>query len=148
MGYYSDVRCLIYGPKDAMLRWTTAQRLDPKSPLNAWRDQFSEYLVDSGGDGTVVLDLHWDGVKWYDDYPTISAFGALLRAINDDSCSETPSGIEYEFIRVGEENGDIETDYSNSTEGWLFSRTIIETDLPRIINEEDPYGVLNESTEG
>jgi len=49
----------------------------------------------------------WDYTKWYDDYPDIIAIERVISDIEDDE--NLHDGDYFGFLRVGEENGDIET---------------------------------------
>lgn len=150
MGYYSDVRCLIYGEPERMLRFTTAQRLIKDSALNYWKNHIKQYEVDCGEDGYVVIELKLDGFKWYEDFPSVATWMQVLWEIDEanDAPEHPMKGLQYEFARVGEEHQDIETHYSCGTEGWLIIRTITETDLPPIFTERDFNGNADETSEG
>lgn len=55
--------------------------------------------------GSEYTTLHWDYVKWDDDYMPYSFISDFYQGVD-----------EYHFIRCGEENGDIEEDYSDITD--------------------------------
>ena len=65
----------------------------------------------------VKTDFHWYDTKWYDTYPEVQAIENLLDMLQDD---------DYGFIRLGEEEGDIESKgypseydmYTNTSVDW------------------------------
>jgi hypothetical protein len=65
-----------------------------------------------------VVDFAMDGVKWYESYPEVKAFERMLREVEE-------LGFSYEFIRIGEESDDIEHKASESSNGYLNTRTEI-----------------------
>lgn len=144
MGYFSEVRCIVYGEPERMLRFVTAQKLTRPVIFSEFGGYISEYMVDSGEKGTAVLDLNIGSAKWYDDFENVRAWVAMLQEIDDLNDEADDAVLEYEFIRVGEENGDVETRYSSITEGWIFARTIISADLPHKVKEVPS----DETTEG
>jgi hypothetical protein len=79
-------------------------------------DSWSELLVFD--DDHTLIDFAIDDVKWYESYPDVAAFMAMLDEVQD-------LGYEYEFIRVGEDNGDIESHESNNHNGYLSVCTTI-----------------------
>ena len=62
-------------------------------------------------------DFYWEYTKWYDSYPEVRAVESLLDMLQDD---------DYGFIRLGEEDGDIERKgdppcydmYTNTSVDW------------------------------
>lgn len=122
MGYRSEVRCLIY-PADMpmvdkapfyekfeMLK--TVMNTTFKDVFDMWSEHFT---VD---EGNRVIDFAVDDVKWYDSFPDVIAFDNMLPAIEE-------LGFCYEFIRVGEENGDVEYRQSNDHNCYLNTTTSI-----------------------
>jgi len=79
-------------------------------------DMWSERLVFD--DEHTLLDFAIDDAKWYDSYPDVSAFMQMISEIED-------LGFEYEFIRVGEDNNDIEMQESTNANGYLNVSTHI-----------------------
>ena len=59
-----------------------------------------------------------EDVKWYESYPDVSEFDAMLPEIEE-------LGFCYEFVRVGENEGDIEFRQSNDHNCYLNTRTEI-----------------------
>ena len=68
-------------------------------------------------------DTHY---KWYDEYPEVEAHTSLYQ----DARGMFGDAVDYKFVRVGEEEGDIEVDSTNGDllEGVeIYPRTTIET---------------------
>jgi len=101
MGYRSDVTVLIYpdnGEQNAerydmlkVLMNTTFKKIYEEF------DEAFEWL-----DNHRVLKFAVESVKWYDSYPDVRDFQSMLEDISD------MEGLNYEFMRVGEDYDDIE----------------------------------------
>ena len=120
MGYRSNIRCLIYpanvrekGEVDTQFDLLkTIMNTTFKNVFDMWSEHFR---VD---DTNRVIDFAAGDVKWYESYPDVSAFDGMLPAVED-------LGFCYEFIRVGEENGDVEYRQSNDHNCYLNTSTEI-----------------------
>ena len=114
MGYRSDVQAVIYGPSDDMLRFVTASKMDDKFKA-IWKDMAGELNIFTlgGGSQITVLHLKCEDVKWYTTYPDVAAWHQLMVEADQDY------DLHYEFIRVGEENGDVDRDQSPDCD-WLL----------------------------
>ena len=90
MGYRSDVYLRFAEPIVEVI--DAARKLD---------DNLDKMLSDGEAERTdkVKTDFHWEYTKWYDTYPEVQAVENLLEMLQDD---------DYGFIRLGEEEGDIE----------------------------------------
>jgi len=118
MGYRSDVVALIYPVSGAeclsdynklkLLMNTTFKDL-----LEVWDKDFE------WDDKHRALKFSVEHVKWYDGYPEVQQFGAFLTEINKLE-------YEYEIMRVGEEDTDIEYDSTGDAQGYLSVRREIE----------------------
>jgi hypothetical protein len=109
MGYRSDVFLRIAEPLVEVVQ--AAAKLDPKL----------EEILKEGecGDGMIVpkTDFYWESIKWYDSYPEIQAIEGMLDDLDED---------DYGFIRLGEDQGDIEQKgcpseydmYTSTTVDW------------------------------
>jgi len=75
--------------------------------------------INTDYDGKGNWMMRWDGIKWYDSYPEIAMLTSFVEALECDDLSEFGlkalddwSGAEYaelfNFVRIGEENDDIE----------------------------------------
>ena len=135
MGHpYSEVRCLIYGLPDPMVRWFTGQRLIKDSAINQWLKHIKRYTVEHIMVKFDVLELHLDGVKFDRNYPAVDAWCDMMWEIM--SHPET-TNLRVEFVRMGEEIDDAEMFCSDDAFGWLDISRKIVTDLPKIVKEID-----------
>jgi len=120
MGYRSNIRCLIYPMDKAEAdaptlvdnyhALKTVMNTTFKEVMNSW----SEHIVFD--DDHSLIDFAIDDVKWYESYPDVSAFMQMIHEVED---------LGYEFVRVGEDNGDIECLESNNHNGYLHVSTNI-----------------------
>jgi hypothetical protein len=119
MGYRSDVKALIYPAngdqnlleydKLKLLFNTTFQDV-----FTAWGEDYFEW-----DDRHRVLMFDANSVKWYDSYADVSRFTKFLSEVQE-------LGYEYEFIRIGEEDDDVETDSTGDAEGFMYVQRTIE----------------------
>lgn len=87
MGYRSDVYLRIAQPLVEVV--DAARKLD---------DKLDEMLKHGTCDGSKT-DFHWEWTKWYNSYPEVQAVDSLLSMLQDD---------DYGFIRLGEDDGDVD----------------------------------------
>jgi len=122
MGYRSQVQCVIYGTKDNMQAYLTKQVLICGSTiLSHFRHDLKYYKASDGN--TYILHLAGDDWKWYESHGDVQAWNIFME-------ESTEMGLEYEFIRIGEETGDIERHESAHSKGYLYtSNPIIENDF-------------------
>jgi hypothetical protein len=123
MGYRSDVQALIY-PANGDTNLLEYDKL--KLLMNT---TFKELFDEWGGEREYEDGWEWDdthrvlqfiatSVKWYDSYSEVQRFVKFLEEVHELE-------YEYEFIRIGEEDNDIETDSTGDAEGFMYvSRTI------------------------
>ena len=68
--------------------------------------------------------IYWDWVKWYEDYPDISAIEKVmskLDEVDNDEAIENKTG--YRFMRLGEDDADVETRGNTyAIELWMIRR--------------------------
>jgi hypothetical protein len=104
MGYRSEVRAIVYGSKDQLDALITAQRLIEGSTVfkdfegSITRHEFSLAGVESKFHGLVLAGDSW---KWYPVYDVVIVWEKFMEAAEE-------MGLLWEFIRVGEESGDVE----------------------------------------
>lgn len=65
---------------------------------NEIAEALSEYDVETAGNYTIYS---FDGWKWYNSYPEIQLMENFMSELDEKE-------IPYEFIRMGEDDGDIE----------------------------------------
>lgn len=118
MGYRSDVQALIYPQsgdqnlleydKLKLLFGTTFEDV-----FEAWGEDYFSW-----DDKHRVLKFSANLVKWYDSFPEVGKLVSFLADVQE-------LGYEFEFIRIGEEDDDIETDSTGDANGYMYvSRTI------------------------
>ena len=118
MGYRSDVAAAFYAVdvKDFPVIKLWLQENFPK--------EFEESITwfDRG------MVFHETEVKWYDDYEEVKAFEAAREKFIDMFCKDEHEGAvsgAFEFMRVGEQYDDVETDYCGDYDNLLeLIRTI------------------------
>ncbi len=68
--------------------------------------------------------IYWDWVKWYEDYPDVSAIENVMSELNElENDEATEKKMGYSFMRLGEDDTDIET--KNNTydiELWMIRK--------------------------
>lgn len=120
MGYRSNIRCLIY-PKNVQEKDTSDTQFDAlklimnttfKNVLDMW----SAHITFD--DKHRVVDFAVEDVKWYDSFHDVIAVDEMLPEIEG-------LGFCYEFVRVGEENGDVEYRQSDDHNCYLNTTTEI-----------------------
>ena len=104
MGYRSQVMALIYperGSDDMVAKYEQLKVL----MATTFKDVTDEYFGScmEWMDADRVLKFTIDDVKWYPSYEDVQAFETMLDEFGDDI-----PGYCTEFVRIGEESGDIE----------------------------------------
>jgi len=110
MGYRSQVVLAISKHLTPFLTLATSQNADAQTLVFKHADTFER---DYGGDKSWLIV--WDGIKWYDSYEDIQT----LERFVSEACSDEyefevdgkpqSSSEHIKFVRVGEEDTDIET---------------------------------------
>lgn len=129
MGYRSEVHLAVYTKtKDDFVAAFTRWRLDNGVDFTEWTMWDHTDTVDNDD---VFGFLFWDEhTKWYGGYPDVEEVEATMKELPD-------YGFCVEFVRVGEESGDVE-DFEGYPDGgslWGFFHiyTAVERDhLPNI----------------
>ena len=123
MGYRSDVRMVIQGPKELILAGFAALALTGdqvmQESLKEWdlREDGVQVTVGEPDIPLAVAILGRGGVdwKWYDSYDDVQAHATIFdhfRQLYDDFPNELPyPRLTGTFARIGEDTDDIETDY-------------------------------------
>lgn len=123
MGYRSDVTVLIYPDNGEQneARYDTLKLLMNTTFKGVYEEFESnfEWL-----DNHRVLKFAIESIKWYDSYPDVQKFARML-----DDLGEM-EGLNYEFMRVGEESDDVEELQRGEDLRYALSVTrTIEVDL-------------------
>ena len=127
MGYRSDVTALIYpeGGEHNLMHYDKLKLLMNTTFKDLYNEWGGEREFDDGwewDDNHRVLQFVCTSVKWYDSYPEVQQFGEFLAKIQE-------LGYEYEVIRIGEEDTDIEYDSTGDAMGYLSVRRSIEVEF-------------------
>jgi hypothetical protein len=103
MGYRSEVKSLIYGSYDEMAKF----KADNAELCEQLVEDFGNNIeqLNNGDYEIIYLDLSYS--KWYDSYSEVIRWGNLLSLANE-------AELMTEFVRIGEEAGDIEQEYSQT----------------------------------
>lgn len=120
MGYYSDAAlCLRESDFKGLL--AEAKTID-KSVYNDLAKHTSITVIDTLIDGDKVLCVRWDGVKWYEEFPSIQLIENWMDG--DSGCHP------FKFVRLGEEYEDIEIRQSDGFEfdEYIYPIRYIEND--------------------
>lgn len=104
MGYRSEVKGLIYGTADEM----EAFKLACFDLYNQVREDFGDEITDESNDKFKLLYLNAPYTKWYDEYEEVQRWSELYDLARD-------AGLNVEFMRAGEEQGDVEVDNSGES---------------------------------
>ena len=115
MGYRSEVAIKCEEKAFEMLR-ETYKRVD-LVPDKVYKD----------GDCFI---LYWDWIKWYEDYDDISAIEEVMSKL--DRLNDT-TGYGYRFMRLGENDDDVEIRQNNyDIELWMIRKIDIPDGLEEI----------------
>ena len=122
MGYRSDVQALIYPPSgdQNLLEYNKLKLLMNttfKNVLDSWGNESFSW-----DDKHRVLKFSANSVKWYDSFPEVDLFPKFLADVQE-------LGYEYEFIRIGEEDDDLETDSTGDAENYMYVERTIQVNL-------------------
>lgn len=125
MGYRSAVVALIYpdvqnkeDEQAAYDRLKTLMNTTFKQIMDEDFGEDAEWIDDRR-----VLKFKIDDVKWYESYPGVRRFHDMLNMLGGDSVvDETPiGGYCTEFMRVGEDDNDIESDTNGHNNHYYLS---------------------------
>ena len=111
MGYRSDVSLCIYGCREKMLAFVAAQRIARPNDYAIWKDEIQITKFDD----KVMMRADFNHVKWYDSYDDVKCYRNLLDAAGQDD------DICYEFVRIGEEYEDNETEFHGDDVQFFIS---------------------------
>jgi hypothetical protein len=121
MGYRSDVKAAFYADKEKA------------AAMKLFVDE--NFPEDLAGNLQPINSKHYQGymfedenVKWYDSYPEILAFNRFVSNFLELAEQEEIKWC-YEFVRVGEDVGDVEETQSDYAEGYLYVTRRIESNF-------------------
>jgi hypothetical protein len=121
MGYRSEVAIMIYGTDEVMeevkaLYDTLYNALDADTKKSV---DYLDYLMGNettNGFSEEGFRFHAEDIKWYDDYSHVEFFKELFNKADD-------IGASCEFIRIGEEHDDIDTNYTGDDNEYRMGVT-------------------------
>lgn len=99
MGYYSEVKIA--------MRESDYIELLNRINYYTYKDTLSIFLKDMCSTKTVINNgqkvaiLHWDWVKWYQEFKEVQYIEEYIAELNDQR-------KPYKFVRIGEDSSDIE----------------------------------------
>jgi len=129
MGYRSDVTAIIYPafdyegapatPEELTQRYETMKVIAAAQHANVFKEFGDSLWWD---DASKMLVLRCPDVKWYPIYPDVQAFEAMLSAFAD-------LDYAYEFVRIGEDDDDLERRSCNESYNVLRITRSVEIDI-------------------
>jgi hypothetical protein len=130
MGYRSDVKIALYVRRDpsGIARGTAHPMY---GALKLWFDENWPKYDDYGEmlfypeEGAILVS--YMGTKWYDGYEEVRAVQAAMEKFQEDFLADDKEGVgSCEFVRVGEDDHDIEAERSDWNDYRLgVSREIV-----------------------
>ena len=122
MGYRSDVMALVYpaGGEHNLLNYDklkTLMNTTFKDVLDVWSDDYFTW-----DDKHRVLKFAANSIKWYDSYPEVDRFTRFLAEVQELE-------YEYEFLRIGEDDTDVEADCTGDAENYMYVERTIQVNL-------------------
>jgi hypothetical protein len=122
MGYRSDVKALIYplGGEHNLLEYDKLKLLFNTTFQDVFEAWGEDYF--SWNDKHRVLEFDANSVKWYDSYPEVQRLAKFLSEVQE-------LGYEYEFLRIGEEDEDIEADSTGDAENYMYVERTIQVNF-------------------
>lgn len=129
MGYYSQVAFAIRGKKEDVIPVLMTLRLEGSAATKAALDELSA----SEHEGWLTLSFYEESVKWYDGYDDVDALKAIYEKFKDEENADERRLFDGAFVRIGEDDNDIESDYWGDEPYGLIS-------LSRTVHLEVPHG--------
>jgi hypothetical protein len=126
MGYRSDVVCIIY-PYGVEVNNVEVNKEEKYGLLKTLMATTFKDVVDAWGnnmewlDADYILEFDIPDVKWYGSYPEVKCFEEMRERFEANDFDN----FSIEFIRVGEEDDDVERCYSVDCEYFLQTSTAI-----------------------
>lgn len=130
MGYRSEVAWV--------LRFSSAEKLE--SYVNLLRYKHDEHIdralreiQQAGCEEDYLLCFYGDYLKWYEEFPEVKAHHFIMEHAVELYEDDPDAGVGWRFLRVGEEQNDIEeTSGGNDEDLWqyIYTSTTISNNLP------------------
>lgn len=116
MGYRSEVKILFTGQPEDLKSFIARAKLE-------MRDDYYDWPESSHIDNLYWL-LEWNSVKWYDSYAHVQTWEALYQRTNDED-----EPVKAEFLRIGEDDDDIEHRMTHDGDRNMWVSRQIEVDI-------------------
>jgi len=121
MGYRSIVKSVIYDTNNKIQE--LKESAEYKNAVKHWEDDITEHHIN---DTETALMIQGDYFKWYagyGGYDDVNSWHTLLDKANE-------LGLSGEFMRIGEDDGDIEADrFGDNCQYYLHHIQSIECDF-------------------
>jgi len=143
MGYRSNVMAAFY------VNTTDDKKADALQALRAWymlkkgeceaQDKSSaDFLFDNFREVERGYVYEIEDMKWYDSYSEVKMFNALVESFKEAFIESTEHATDYdydatdygyEFVRIGEEDDDIQTESAGTVDWVLQVQRSVRCDL-------------------
>ena len=116
MGYYSEVHIAVaFANADDLKEVVAVYTIDPRVQKH---NLLQEWEVKEDN----ILYYHADYVKWYDSFDDVTGIEHMLH-LADKFYEERDMPVAYRFIRIGEEDTDVEDRYEHGgDDGTLIEK--------------------------
>ena len=102
MGYRSEVVLAV--AEKVMPQFLATMAKSPETRRLCFQDH-CDMVKDYAGKGNILF--RWDSIKWYEGYEEMEALTSFMDWCDEEDENERSHEIEYRFVRVGEDHGDI-----------------------------------------
>ena len=108
MGYHSDVRMTICGPKPAMIKIWYLLRTEEIS-------DDAKHILEPGWfriaeeENDMIFCFEVTAAKWYDDFPEVMLINRLWDIAAEEAVKE--ANLSGAYVRIGEDDADVEARY-------------------------------------
>jgi hypothetical protein len=126
MGYRSEVAYVIaFEDKTTLNEFISLVMLKGGAEAEALKE--CQIAVQDNGRKECFINFYADDVKWYDSYAEVEAHTWLYQY----AVERFGNKCAYKFLRIGEEQGDIEDDHSDPSDKFdlhqdFYTRAIME----------------------
>lgn len=118
MSYRSDVNIVFYTRKPDIIPFAALKLwFDENYPREQAKSWSAE--IETGDDYVLVK---YRDVKWYDGYEHVGVVNAVVDKFTETFEANVHDDVAYEYIRIGEETNDIETDTSTWSDFRMYVR--------------------------
>ena len=135
MGYRSNVAYLIlFDKKEVYDQFKAQYKLDDSFKL-CWEDEANpstSSVTLEFDEKNLAIKFNAYDVKWYDDFDDVICHNKLLELASE--YGDKYKGVTWSFVRIGEEQGDVETRYDDHSDeqyasDYLYPVSSIQFDM-------------------